>query len=72
MVAFATSFGYINTIVTYVTTIVTYMTTHKKIMTKITHRTNLIMIVKIINLNTSHIYNRNYMVGMDKISFNDI
>jgi len=41
-------------------------------MTKITHRTNLIIIVKIIDLDTSHISNRNYKVGMDKISSSDI
>jgi hypothetical protein len=33
-----------------------------------TCRTNLIVVVKIVNLDTSHIYSYNHMVGMDKIS----
>jgi hypothetical protein len=32
-------------------------------------RTNLIVVVKIVDLDTSRIYNYNHMVGMDKISF---
>ncbi len=36
-----------------------------------THRTNLTIVVKIIDLNTSCIYSDNHMVGMDKISFSD-
>ncbi len=36
-------------------------------MTKMTHRTNLIIVVKVIHLDTSRIYNHNHMVGMDKI-----
>jgi hypothetical protein len=41
-------------------------------MTKMTHRINLTVVVKIIDLNASHIYNCNHMVGMDKISSNEI
>ncbi len=33
-------------------------------------RTNLTIVVKIIDLDTSHICSHNHMVGMDKISFN--
>jgi hypothetical protein len=36
-------------------------------MTQITHKTNLTIVVKIIDLDTSHIYNDNHMVGIDKI-----
>jgi hypothetical protein len=35
-----------------------------------TRRTNLTVIVKIIDLDTSYIYSHNHMVGMDKISSN--
>jgi len=38
-------------------------------MTKITHRTNLTLIVKIVNLETSQIYSCNHMVEMNKISY---
>jgi len=37
-------------------------------MTKMTHRNNPIVVVKVINLDTNHIYSCNHMVGMDKIS----
>jgi hypothetical protein len=41
-------------------------------MTKMTHRTNLIVIVKLVDLDTSCIYSHNHMVGMDKIFFSEI
>jgi len=41
-------------------------------MTKMTHRINLNVVVQIVDLNTSYIYNRNHMVGMDKISSSEI
>ncbi len=34
-----------------------------------THRINLTIVVKVVDLDTSHIYSCNHMVGMDKISF---
>ncbi len=37
-------------------------------MTIMTHRTNLTIVVKVIDLDISHIYNHNHMVGWDKIS----
>jgi len=37
-------------------------------MTKMTHRTNPTVVVKVVDLDTSCIYSRNHMVGMDKIS----
>jgi hypothetical protein len=37
-------------------------------MTQITHRTNLTIVVKVVDLDTSHIYSDNHMVGVDKIS----
>ncbi len=37
-------------------------------MTKMTHRTELIVIVKVVDFDTNHIYSPNHMVGMDKIS----
>jgi hypothetical protein len=37
-------------------------------MTKMTHRTNLSIVVKLVDLDTNHIYSHNHMVGMDKIS----
>jgi hypothetical protein len=37
-------------------------------MIKITHRTNLTIVVKIVDLGTSCIYSCNHMVGMDNIS----
>ncbi len=37
-------------------------------MTQITHKTNLTIIVKVVDLDTSHIYNDNHMIGVDKIS----
>jgi hypothetical protein len=37
-------------------------------MTKMTHRTDLTIVVKIVDLDISHIYSPNHMVGMDKIS----
>ncbi len=40
-------------------------------MTKITHRTNLTIVVKVVDLDTSRIYSPNHMVGMDKISSNE-
>jgi hypothetical protein len=40
-------------------------------MTKMTHRTNLTIVVKVVDLDTSRIYSPNHMVGMDKISFNE-
>jgi hypothetical protein len=36
--------------------------------TKITHRTNLTIIVKVVDLNINCIYNHNHMVAMSKIS----
>ncbi len=39
-------------------------------MTKMTCRINLTIVVKVIDLDISHIYNCNHMVGMDKISSN--
>jgi hypothetical protein len=39
-------------------------------MTKMTHMTNLTIVVKIIDLDISHIYNHNHMVGMHKICSN--
>jgi hypothetical protein len=41
-------------------------------MTKMTHRTNLTVVVKVVDLDISCIYNHNHMVGMDKISSSDI
>jgi hypothetical protein len=41
-------------------------------MTKMTHRINLTVVVKIVDLNTSCIYNCNHMVGMDKICSSEI
>ncbi len=41
-------------------------------MTKMTSRTNPIEIIKIVDLDTSYIWNHNHIVGMDKISFNEI
>jgi len=38
-------------------------------MTKMTCRTNPNVVVKEVDLDTNHIYSRNHMVGMDKISF---
>ncbi len=38
-------------------------------MTKMTCRTNPIIVVKVVNLDISRIYNCNHMVRMDKISF---
>jgi hypothetical protein len=38
-------------------------------MTKMTRRTNLTIVVKVVDLDVSHIYNHNHMVGWDKISF---
>ncbi len=35
-------------------------------MTKMTHRINPAIVVKVVDLNISHIYNRNHMVGIDK------
>ncbi len=40
-------------------------------MTKMTQRTNLNVVVKVVDLDTSCIYSHNHMVGMDKISSND-
>jgi len=40
-------------------------------MTKMTHRINLTIVVKVVDLDTSHIYSPNHMVGMDKISSNE-
>jgi len=40
--------------------------------TKMTHRTNLTIVVKVVDLDISCIYNHNHMVGMDKISSSDI
>ncbi len=40
-------------------------------MTKVTHSTNLTIVVKIIDLDISRIYNYNHMVGMDKIFSSD-
>jgi hypothetical protein len=37
-----------------------------------THMINLIIVVKVIDLNISCIYNYNYMVGMDKFSSSGI
>jgi hypothetical protein len=37
-------------------------------MTKMTHSTNLTIVVKLIDLDTNCIYSHNHMVGMDKIS----
>jgi hypothetical protein len=37
-------------------------------MTKMTHRTNPIVVVKEVDLDTSHIYSHNHMIGIDKIS----
>jgi hypothetical protein len=36
-----------------------------------THKTNPTVIVEVIDLDTSHVYNRNHMVGMNKISSSD-
>ncbi len=36
-----------------------------------THRTNLTIVVKVVDLNISRIYNHNRMVGMDKIYFSE-
>ncbi len=36
-----------------------------------THRTNVIVVVKVVDLDTSHIYSHNHMVGMDKIYSSD-
>jgi hypothetical protein len=36
-----------------------------------TRKTNSIIVVKVIDLDTSHIYSRNHMVGTDKISFDE-
>ncbi len=33
-----------------------------------TCRTNLTIVVKVVDLNINHIYSHNYMVGMDKTS----
>ncbi len=38
---------------------------------KMTRRTNPTIVVKVIDLDTSHIYSYNHMVGMDKISSSD-
>jgi hypothetical protein len=59
IVTFVISIGYINIVVTYVTIIITYMTMYT-FTTKITHRTNLNIVVKIINLDTSCIYSHNH------------
>jgi hypothetical protein len=40
-------------------------------MIKMTHRTNLTIVVKTIDLNTNRIYSHIHMVGMEKISFSD-
>jgi len=40
-------------------------------MSKMTHRTNLTIVVKVVDLDTSRIYSPNHMVGMDKISSNE-
>ncbi len=37
-----------------------------------TCRNNPTMVVKVVDLNTNHIYSHNHMVGMDKISFTKI
>jgi hypothetical protein len=37
-----------------------------------TRKTNLILVIKVVDLNTSHIYSCNYMVGMDKIFSSDL
>jgi hypothetical protein len=37
-------------------------------MTKMTRRINLTIVVKVVDLDISCIYNHNHMVGMDKIS----
>jgi hypothetical protein len=39
-------------------------------MINMTHRTNITIDVKIVDLDMSHLYSRNHMVGMDKISSN--
>jgi len=49
---FATSFGYINIIHTF--------------STKITCMINLIVVIKVVNLDINRIYNHNHMIGMDK------
>jgi hypothetical protein len=41
-------------------------------MTKMTRRINPIVVVKKVDLDISHIYSRNHMVEMDKISFSDL
>jgi hypothetical protein len=68
-----TSFDYINivVVVAYVIIIVTYMTTHTFTI-EMTHKTNLIIVIKVVDLNTSHIYSCNHMVGIDKISSSDL
>jgi hypothetical protein len=38
-------------------------------MTKMTRKTNLTIVVKVVDLDINHIYNHNHMVGWDKISF---
>jgi hypothetical protein len=40
-------------------------------MTKMTHMTNLTIVVKVVDLDTSRIYSPNPMVGMEKISSNE-
>jgi len=39
-------------------------------MTKMTHRTNLTILIKVVDLDTICIYSHNLIVGMDKIYFN--
>jgi hypothetical protein len=38
-------------------------------MIKMTRRTNLTVVVKVVDLDTSHIYSHNHMVGIDKFFF---
>ncbi len=59
IVTFVISIGYINIVVMYVTLIITYMTMYT-FTTKITHRTDLNIVVKIIDLDTSCIYSHNH------------
>jgi hypothetical protein len=40
-------------------------------MTKMTRRTNLIVVVKVVDLDTSCIYSFNNMIGMNKLSSNE-
>ncbi len=65
IVTFATSFD-INTLIVYVTTIMTYMITY---IYEMTRRTNIIVVVKVVDLDVNHIYNHNHMVGWDQKNF---